>query len=80
MEGAGGLRRFAGWRGLGLGRTVALRSGINSRLGLNQVETGMRTQWSPGFWGFWDLDYAWQVRYGENSGETSNWLKFSRNF
>ncbi|HTA17149.1 MAG TPA: hypothetical protein VK786_05335, partial [bacterium] len=68
------------WRGLGLGRNLDLHSGINSRLGFNQVETGMRTQWTPGFWGPWDLDYAWDLHYGEGSGESSNWLKISKEF
>jgi hypothetical protein len=68
------------WRDLGLGRNLDLHSGINSRLGFNQVETGMRTKWTPGFWGPWDLDYAWDLHYGEGSGESSNWLKISKEF
>jgi hypothetical protein len=68
------------WRGLGLGSNLALHSGFNSRLGYNQVETGMSTQWSPGFWGPWDLDYAWDLHYGEGSGDSTNWLKFSKEF
>jgi len=68
------------WKDLGLGRNLDLHSGINSRLGFNQVETGMRTKWTPGFWGPWDLDYAWDLHYGEGSGESSNWLKISKEF
>jgi hypothetical protein len=68
------------WRGLGLGNNLALHSGINSRLGFNEVESGMRTKWNPGFWGLWNLDYAWDMRYGEGSGQSSNWLKFSKEF
>ncbi|HTB23281.1 MAG TPA: hypothetical protein VK914_11330 [bacterium] len=68
------------WRGLGLGSNLALHSGLNSRQGFNQVETGMRTQWTPGFWGPWNLDYAWDLHYGEGSGDSTNWLKFSKEF
>lgn len=68
------------WRGLGLDRNLDLHSGINSRLGFNQVETGMRTKWTPGFLGPLDLDYAWDLHYGEGSGESSNWLKISKEF
>jgi len=68
------------WRGLGLGRSLALRSNISSRLGLNELEAGLGTDWRPGFFGRWNLDYDWRLKYGQGLDETTQWLKLSKNF
>jgi hypothetical protein len=75
-----GMTSSAWWRSLGLGRSLAIRSDISSRLGLNQLEAGMGTAWNPGLIGVWNLDYAWYVRYGQGSDETVQWLKLSKGF
>jgi hypothetical protein len=74
-ENRGGL-----WQTLGLGHSLAVRSDISSRLGLNQFEAGMGTKWDPGLIGIWDLDLSWYLRYGQGSDETGQWLKLSRKF
>jgi hypothetical protein len=66
-----GMTSSAWWRSLGLGRSLAIRSDISSRLGLNQLEAGMGTAWNPGLIG---------VCYGQGSDETVQWLKLSKGF
>jgi len=75
-----GATRSAWWRGLGLGDSLALRSDISSRLGLNEAEAGFGTSWDPGWIGSWNLDYAWHLRYGQGYDESAQWLRLSRAF
>jgi hypothetical protein len=65
---------------MGLGRSLSLRSDISSKLGLNQLEAGLGTDWRPGFWGRWNLDYDWSYRYGQGLDEQTHWLKLSKEF
>ena len=68
------------WRDMGLGKQLAFRSDISSRLGLNQWEAGLGTKWNPGFIGIWKLDYDWRRSYGQGSDEMTQWLKLSKEF
>ncbi len=65
---------------LGLQDQWDLRSDYSTRLGFNQVDAGLGTQWTTQFTGLMDLDYDYSQRYGQGSEETIHWLKLRKDF
>jgi hypothetical protein len=57
-----------------------LRSDYRSRLGVNEFDAGLGTQWSSSFTGLLDLDYDYSQRYGQGLEETTHWLKVKKDF
>jgi hypothetical protein len=65
---------------LGLLDKWDLRSDYSTRLGFNQVDAGLGTQWATQFTGLMDLDYDYSLHYGQGSDETIHWLKLKKAF
>jgi hypothetical protein len=65
---------------LGLKDRWDLRSNYSTRLGVNQLDAGLGTQWATQFTGMMDLDYAYSQRYGQGLDETIHWLKLRKDF
>lgn len=68
------------WRGLGLGKNLSLRSDLRSRLGQNQWEAGLGTDWDTAWLGNWALDLDMRKSFGQGNDEAVQWLKLSRGF
>jgi hypothetical protein len=75
-----GLTGYGWWRDLGLGKNLALRSDLRSRLGQNQWEAGLGTDWSSSLLGTWALDIDLRKSFGTGNDEAVQWLKLSRGF
>lgn len=75
-----GLTGEGWWRGLGLGRDLSLRSDLRSRLGQNQWEAGLGTDWNSSLLGTWALDIDLRKSFGTGNDEAVQWLKLSRGF
>lgn len=75
-----GATRSLWWKSMGLGDSLAFRSDLRSRLGLNQVEAGFGTAWITNSLGAWNLDYDYHLRFGQGGEEATHWLKVSREF
>jgi hypothetical protein len=57
-----------------------LRSDFRSRLGQNQVEAGVGTDWKTQWAGLWALDYDVRKNYGQGEEEAIQWIRLSRDF
>jgi hypothetical protein len=68
------------WRSLGLGKNLSLRSDVRSRLGQNQWEAGLGTNWSNAVLGTWLLDLDMRKSFGTGNDEAIQMLKLSRGF
>jgi hypothetical protein len=68
------------WRSLGLGKSLSLRSDLRSRLGQNQWEAGLGTDWNTALLGTWALDLDMRKSFGVGNDEAVQWLKLSRGF
>ena len=68
------------WRGLGLGKNLSLRSDVRSKLGQNQWEAGLGTNWSNALLGTWMLDLDMRKSFGTGNDEAIQMLKLSRGF
>jgi hypothetical protein len=75
-----GLVKRPWWGALGLGQKLALRSDFRSRLGQNQVEAGVGTDWTTRWAGLWALDYDVRKSYGQGDEEAIQWIRLSRDF
>ncbi len=73
-------------RSLGLGldqgllKGAGLRSDYTNRLGVNQVDAGLGTQWVSRAAGPLDLNYDYSQRFGQGLEETVHWLKLRKDF
>jgi hypothetical protein len=75
-----GLTGEGWWRSLGLGQSLSLRSDLRSRLGQNQWEAGLGTDWNSALLGTWALDIDLRKSFGSGNDEAVQWLKLSRGF
>lgn len=75
-----GSKRESIWKDMGFGKKLNLRSDYTTKLGFNQVEAGLGTDWSHGGLGTWNFDYDYRVKYGQGEGEAIHWLKLSKEF
>jgi len=75
-----GFAEGSWWRSLGLGRKLSLRSDVRSRLGQNQWEAGLGTDWNSALLGSWALDVDMRKSFGMGNDEAVQWLKLSRGF
>lgn len=70
--------------GLGLDRGLlkgaGLRSDYTNRLGINQVDAGLGTEWASRVTGAMDLNYDYSQRFGQGLDETIHWLKLRKDF
>lgn len=70
--------------GLGLDRGLlkdaGLRSDFSNRLGINQVDAGLGTEWATRMTGAMDLNYDYSQRFGQGLDETVHWLKLRKDF
>lgn len=73
-------------RSLGLGldkgilKGAGLRSDYSNRLGVNQVDAGLGTQWANRVMGPLDLDYDYSQKFGQGLDEQIHWLKLRKDF
>ena len=65
---------------LGVQNNFDLRSDYTNRLGVNQVQAGMGTQWVSPITGSMDLNYDYSQRFGQGLDETIHWLKLRKDF
>jgi hypothetical protein len=68
------------WRSLGLGKNLSLRSDLRSRLGQNQWEAGLGTDWTNAVLGTWMLDLDMRKSFGTGNDEAIQMLKITRGF
>jgi hypothetical protein len=68
------------WRSLGLGKNLSLRSDVRSKLGQNQWEAGLGTDWSNALLGTWMLDLDMRKSFGTGNDEAIQMFKLSRGF
>lgn len=70
--------------GLGLDRGLlkgaGLRSDYTNRLGINQVDAGLGTEWASRMTGSLDLNYDYSQRFGQGLDEQVHWLKLKKDF
>jgi hypothetical protein len=67
-------------RKLDLNDRLDLRSDFSNRLGVNQLDAGLGTQWNSRYMGLMDLDYDYSQRSGQGLEETTHWLKLRKDF
>jgi hypothetical protein len=67
----GGLLESAGFS-----QNWDLKSTYSNRLGVSALQTGIGTQWL----GLWTLDYEFRMRFGQEVGDNSQWLRLGRTF
>ena len=75
-----GLTGGGWWHSLGLGKNLSLRSDLRSRLGQNEWEAGLGTDWNTALLGTWLLDLDMRKSFGQGNDEAVQWLKLSRGF
>jgi hypothetical protein len=68
------------WKEMGFSKKLSLRSDYSNRLGRNQVEAGLGTDWSNRGLGTWSVDYDVHMKYGQGESEAIHWLKLSKEF
>jgi hypothetical protein len=68
------------FKGLGLKDNLGFNSDYTNRLGINQVETGLGSQWTSQLTGPLNLDYDYSQRFGQGLDENTHWLKLRKDF